>query len=136
MKRSPIRPKRKTPRRRESPRWTREEWAVANLALAIRAGDHCELCGKPLAGRAERAHRVRRRDGGDRLCNIVLLHPECHAFTHANPDDARAAGFLLRTTDDPLTIPVLWRGVLWCLLDDHGNREPVLIAPDHPRFIP
>lgn len=125
MKRSPIRRKRATPRRRDAPRWSAEDWAVANVALNLRSEGLCEMCGEQLLNRAERAHRIRRRDGGDRLANVLLLHPHCHAWTHAHPRDAMARGLILPTHADPLSVPVLYRGTTLVLLDDEGNRTPV-----------
>lgn len=127
MRRSHIRPKRPTPRRREAPRWTVEDWTAANELLLKRCGGLCEACGGQLAGRMERAHRVKRRDGGDRLCNILALHPECHGWTHANPTEARARGLILRTTDDPASVPVLWQGREWSALADDGSRASLAL---------
>lgn len=122
MKRTAIRRKRATPRRREAPRWDASDWEAANAVLMARCGGRCEKCGHHLAGRVERAHRVRRRDGGDRLSNILMLHPECHAATHASPLYWERFGFILPTHLDPLTTPVLWQGSAWSLLDDDGGR--------------
>lgn len=124
MRRSPIRSRRATPRRRTAPRWTPAEWEEGNAVLYARSGGCCEMCGKPLNGSAERAHRVRRRDGGDRLSNLLLLHPACHAWTHAHPLQSNARGYILPTHADPATTPVLWRGTELVLLDDDGGRTP------------
>lgn len=125
MKRSPIRPRRREPRRREAPRWTADEWAGIDMLLRARAGDRCEACGHPLRGRAERHHRQRRRDGGDRLANLLLLSPECHAWVTTHPDEARRRGLIVSAyEDDPAAVPVLHRGRVWVLLGDGGEKFP------------
>lgn len=131
MRRSPLRrtgrvkPRRDTPRRREAPRWTAEDWTLANIALNLRSGSRCECCGGRLyAGNIERHHRIRRRDGGDRLSNLLIIRRTCHQYWTEHPALARDRGIILLTTDDPETVPVLWRGREWSLLDDDGNRTP------------
>lgn len=124
MKRTRVRQRRTTPRRREAPRWSAEEWETANHQLMVRSGGCCEMCGDILEGHSERAHRVRRRDGGDRLANLLLLHPFCHAWTHAHPVEAGALGLILATHQDPAAVPVWHRATGWVLLDDNGNTIP------------
>lgn len=130
------RSKRETPRRREAPKWSAEEWEDANLLLMARAGDRCECCGAPLNGTAERHHRVRRRDGGDRLSNLLLLLPKCHAHWTREPTKAKARGIIVEPWRDSADVPVLWRGQVHALLDDDGTMERVLIPPEHPDFLP
>jgi hypothetical protein len=98
--------------------------------LFIRAAGRCEWCGNLLHDDAARHHRMRRRDGGDRFANVVLLHTACHRHVHANPIDARASGFIVPTSaGDVAAQPILIRGH-WRLLDDAGGSE---IAPtEHP----
>lgn len=108
------------------PRWTtREQWDAATLALLRRDGDVCRWCGEALAGRAERHHRQRRRVGGDRLANLLLLHPACHnggpGSVHGSPGAARERGFIVSAFGDPLVVPVLM-GTVWFALDDEGGR--------------
>ena len=121
LRRTGIRQRRATPRRREAPRWAAAEWEEATRTLYRRSGGRCECCGRPFTGDEERSHRVRRRDGGDRLSNILLLRRACHAHWTHNPSAARQAGVILRTTDDPLTTPVMLRGTEEVWLDDLGN---------------
>lgn len=122
-----VRRKRATPRRRTAPRWAIEDWAAANLILYGRANGCCEHCGRPLNGRAERHHRMRRRDGGDRLSNLLLLLPECHSWVTEHPTEAKANGWIVEVgIADPADVPVRLglSGALW-LLDDQGGRHVV-----------
>lgn len=129
MRRTRLRPKRPTPRRREAPRWTADEWFEANLLLQRRAGVVCECCHLRLGATYERHHRQRRRDGGDRLANLLILRPECHAYWTAHPAEAMARGIIVPTHADPAEIPVLWRSVEWSLLDDSGARSRLGLDP-------
>ena len=112
-------------------RWGRAEWEQATMDLLRRDGDCCPWCGKALQGQAERHHRQRRRDGGDHLANLVLLHPRCHnggpGSVHGGPDHARARGFIVSFAADPLTQPIQVQtrhGQAWYSLDDRGSRQP------------
>jgi hypothetical protein len=113
--------RRSTPRRRDAPRWTPPEWRDASMALLRRSGGRCECCGADLRGRAERSHRVRRRDGGDRLSNLLLVLPEHHVEFHHRPVWAKGQGFQLYPHDDPAARPVHYRGQRWVMLDDDGG---------------
>lgn len=128
LRRTAMRPKRATPRRREAPRWDPEGWEDANALLVLRAGARCECCGKPFAGAPddtpERHHRMRRRDGGDRLSNLLMLRRACHAYWTEHPAEAIGRGIIVPTYRDPATSPVLWRGTEWSVLTDDGERLP------------
>lgn len=124
MHRARIRPRRSSPRRRTAPKWTRVDWEAANPILMARCGGYCECCGLPLDGQVERAHRLKRRDGGDRLSNVLMLHPRCHAWTHAYPTQAGHLGLILRTHQDPTNVPVFVRAHRWVLLTDDGTTIP------------
>ena len=121
LPRSTINPRRATPRRREAPRWTPQDWQDANTVLMIRGNYRCDCCGVPLDGRVERHHRQRRRDGGDRLCNVLALLPACHRHWTEHSEQARASGLIVSMNADPLAVPVLWHGKVWKLLDDAGG---------------
>lgn len=105
--------------------FTPEEWDQATLLLWARCRDRCEACGQPLGGRMERHHRQRRAVGGDRLSNLVALHPQpgCHADVHAHPEKSRERGLIVSSyAPDPALVPlVLPDGTAW-LLDDEGGR--------------
>jgi len=58
-------------------------------------------------------HRIRRAQGNDHTVqNLVLLcggseADGCHQVVHANPDESKAGGWLLKGRMEPLAIPVL-----------------------------
>lgn len=135
MKRSPIRPKRATPRRREAPRWSWEEWETAGQILAIRCRGGCEKCGTTF-GPFERHHRKRRRDGGDRFSNIVLLCRNCHTWVTEHPAESRRAGWMVSVSRDPAVVPFLRVGNEWVLLDDDGGVSPLFDVSDAHDFAP
>jgi hypothetical protein len=70
----------------------------------------------------ERAHRQRRTVGGDRLANILMLCPMCHAWSHAHPTEAMERGLIVSAfAVDPADVPVTMPdGVFF--LDDMGAR--------------
>lgn len=124
MKRSPVKKKRSTPRRREAPREDATWWQWANTMLLIRSQGLCELCCDALGagpGPIERHHRLKRRDGGDRLSNLLYLHERCHQFVTEHPLESTPAGRIVRTGHDPANVPV-WINGHWWLLDDQGGR--------------
>ena len=124
-----IRPKRATPRRRTAPRWTAEQWEDATPVLLHRQGGRCARCGQPLTDRVERHHRQRREVGGDRYANLLALHPSCHAWAHAHPEEARANGWIVSAhAPDPATVAVYLPGLTgwaWWYLDDRGWQSPM-----------
>lgn len=91
--------------------------------LQARARGRCDCCGKPLDGRCERHHRMRRRDGGDRLSNLLVLRPECHHYWTAHPEEARERGLIVSALGglDPAAEPVLLHGLRRVLLGDGGE---------------
>jgi hypothetical protein len=97
------------------------EWERASTLLLARSRARCEVCGHTIGVGVERHHRQRRAVGGDRLANLLYLHRHCHAWVHAHPADARAAGWIVSAYGDPATTPVrLWSKAL-VLLDDSGG---------------
>lgn len=124
-----VKPYRDTPRRRETPRWDRAGWEAAGLRLSARSGDRCEICGTS-QGPFERHHRKRRRDGGDRLCNILLLCPRDHAFVTEHPANARKYGWIVSVNRDPGLVPVLYRRTDWRLLDDSGGMIDAFVVDE------
>jgi len=82
-------------------------------------------------------HRRRRSQGGqDSVENLVLLCGSgttgCHGWVHAHPADARTAGFLVASWDDPAPIPIRTpRG--WALIGetyewiDRKPAEPMTV---------
>lgn len=129
MKRTPIKPKRSTPRRREAPRWDPEDWAQGNLILMARAGYACERCGHDDKG-IERHHRKRRRDGGESFPNLTGLCPECHGWCHQHPALARKYGWIVSVSRDPVAVPMLWRSRRWVFLTEDGGMVDAFAVED------
>lgn len=129
-----IRPKRSNPRRRDAPRVaTHSEWDDFTMLLWARSRGLCERCGNRPP--TERHHRKRRREGGDRLANLLYLCTDCHRFITDNPESAtraRAQGYIVPAlgVSDPETYPVLQWGTTWVLLDDDGKA----VACDPPSW--
>lgn len=124
--RKQVRPKRAKPRRRDAPRFDRQEWDDASLKLFARSRGMCERCGNSLNGRGERHHRQRRRDGGDRLSNLLLICTDCHREITDKPESetrARALGYIVPALGiaEPDAYEVLLWGDTWVLLDDEGH---------------
>lgn len=87
----------------------------------------CQVCG---AIGSEIQHRVRRREGGHRLSNLIRVCSFDHRAIHANPGWALERGFTLSAVIDvdPSQSPVhTYRG--WALFDDEGGYR--VIAPRH-----
>lgn len=124
MKRSPIRSKRKTPRRRPALRWDAEDWQQGNLILMARADYACERCGHTDKG-IERHHRKRRRDGGESFPNLTALCVECHGWAHSHPALARKYGYIVSVNRNPVEVPMLWRSREWVYLDEDGGKHPL-----------
>ncbi len=91
--------------------------------LRMRDGVTCLLC---LRIATDAHHRMRRRDGGHVLSNLVRLCRHHHDWAHANPVAARAIGIIipaLRKPElDPAEVPVKTLQHGWCLFDDVGGR--------------
>jgi hypothetical protein len=123
---SRIRRRRATARRRGAPQEDAAWWEEATLLLLARSGHRCERCGQPLNGNLERHHRIRRRDGGDRLSNLLALHSRCHTYITEHPEEAKANGWIVSALSsiDPADAPVRIAGSLWYLRDD-GTKQPV-----------
>ena len=90
----------------------------------------CLNCGNSLeVVEGSRHHRQRRRVGGHTPQNIVLLCGSgttgCHGFMHANPAQARAAGYIVSALAaiDPVDVPVFTWPNGWVRLNDDGSFE-------------
>jgi len=84
-----------------------------------RENRQCLRCGA--AGR-EQHHRMRRREGGHAISNVILLCFRCHRWAHSRPVAARAEGFIIPTWEQRPTceIPVAaFYGAV--TLDDEGG---------------
>lgn len=132
MRRAPIKRKRANPRRRDAPRFERQQWDEASMKLFARSRGQCERCAERPP--AERHHRKRRRDGGDELANLLFLCKPCHDEITDQPESvtrARALGYIVPALGvaESLTYPVLLWGTTWVLLDNDGSA----VACDAPR---
>jgi|SRR5690606_17198746 len=91
-------------------------------AFINRRDPKCPRCGAP---GAELAHRMRRREGGHRKYGIIRLCRACHRWSHANPKQAEAQGYIVSAFSDPeemVNIPILTRWG-WRRLNDQGEWE-------------
>lgn len=128
MRRTPLRRKRPTPRRRSAPVWTAEEWERGTETMYLRQRGLCDWCGDPLGRSAVRHHRMRRRDGGDTFPNLVMLHDHCHKHIHLYPEDAKVRGFIVPTYESPEHTPLdvqqtTGQHAFWLTRD--GRRRPL-----------
>lgn len=85
----------------------------------------CQICG---AIGTEIQHRIRRREGGHRLSNLIRVCSTDHRALHANPAWALERGYTVSAVMDvdPSQIAVhSYRG--WVLYDDEGGYQ--VIAP-------
>lgn len=129
MKRSPL-PTRRAPLARSSwgrrpARRTSDETHARQL-VRQRSDGTCEGCG--LRPASEWSHRVSRAHSGPWSASngLYLCGPGgCHAAAHASPLWARERGWILRSTDNPLTVPAWHARHGWVLLDDAGGFAPV-----------
>jgi 5-methylcytosine-specific restriction endonuclease McrA len=104
------------------PRWSWQQWEEATIMLLGRDGDQCALCAQPLRGDADRHHRMRRKEGGDRLENLVLAHHRCHMAIHDRPEESRRRGLIVPTWGDLLVWPLHVKGIRWVRLTAEGTR--------------
>lgn len=81
----------------------------------------CEWCGG-YGQVIERHHRKRRRDGGDRLCNVIYLCRPHHQWVTEHPAEARKLGLIVSVYRDPADVPILYHRKDWMLLDDDGGK--------------
>lgn len=110
---------------------------AARETVKTRAFGRCERCS---AGSAtDIHHRMRRREGGHAVSNLVLLCRTCHEYCHKNPRIAQSEGFIIPANQFGVdsTAPVkTWRG--WACHDDEGNfthvtEHPIEGAPNREK---
>lgn len=75
-------------------------------------------------------HRLNRSQGGVYTPSAALWlcgsgTTGCHGWITNNPEVARENGWSVKSTDNPVDVPVLYRG-RWVLLDDEGGIFPAL----------
>lgn len=92
--------------------------------IVVRADRICEVCGLHLGTDAH--HRRPRGMGGTKRVETnqpsaaLWVCRDCHQRIEEHRTEALTYGWLVRQTDDPADIPVLYRGT-WVYLDDLGN---------------
>lgn len=84
---------------------------AARKAVKARDEGRCCRCGSVAT---DIHHRMRRREGGHGLWNLVSLCRADHSWAHANPGLARDDGYIISVHEkNPETIPLrLWTGDL------------------------
>lgn len=109
MKRSPIKARRATPRRRAAAADGHDRpWSEVRAILFDRSRGFCEVCDADLNRTGMDAHhRERRRTGPDCPCNALALCPDCHRLVHAQPLASRQNGHIV--TDTPWDTPARLR---------------------------
>jgi hypothetical protein len=79
--------------------------------LTIRSGGVCEpqIVGVCTQVATDRHHRMRRRDGGHAITNLLHCCRACHAWVHREPAASRVpgVGWIVSVFDDPATADVL-----------------------------
>jgi hypothetical protein len=102
-----------------------------------RAGGYCECCGGPCyVGDHAYHHRRPVGMGGSKspethsVPNVVLIcgrdnRSRCHGDVHQNPEQAYAAGWLVKKGAHPHRIPLLLHNGRTVLLDVNGSYVPI-----------
>lgn len=89
-------------------------------AVISRDFDRCVRCATQ---GTEIQHRMRRREGGHGLANLVRICRVCHEWVHRHPVEAHRLGLTVKTWEEPSEVPLLsWRG--WIYLRDDGFIAP------------
>jgi hypothetical protein len=92
--------------------------SAVRAAVDIRDRKTCLRCG---GGATAKHHRMRRREGGHGLWNVISLCDGCHRWAHANVTVARREGYIIPTfSQAPKEVPLraYWD---WVLLDEEGG---------------
>lgn len=100
---------------------------ATRAAVRRRDGGQCLRCGVP---GTEIQHRMRRREGGHALWNLVLMCHTCHQrWAHANPEAARETGWIISVHHtQPWSVP-LKTFFGWALLTEDGE---ITVLPNEP----
>lgn len=96
----------------------------SSVRAKVRARDRgqCLRCG---GDGTELQHRMRRREGGHHLWNLVTMCGTCHrGWAHANPEQARTFGWIISVHhDSPETVPLYTFWGEWVVLTADGRYE-------------
>jgi hypothetical protein len=86
----------------------------------------------PWGSGADLHHRQRRRGGDHSPANLVALHPACHTVApeavHQRPAWARERGLIVRSTEDPATVPLALPSGRRVLLGESYREVPPIAA--------
>jgi len=95
-----------------------------SVRIKVRERDRrqCLRCG---GTGTELQHRMRRREGGHHLWNLVTMCGPCHReWAHANPEEARRGGWIISVHHQaPETVPLLTFWGEWVTLSADGRLE-------------
>ena len=97
--------------------------AVRELVFQ-RSKGRCEACGKPLPESWDFSHRKSRGQGGEDTPQngMAICHYPCHMVDVENhPVLARQKGWRVRSTEEPLDIPILLYGTRKVFLTEDGG---------------
>ena len=78
-------------------------------SLYERSGGSCERCDKGFHARYMHIHHrlLRSRGGADDATNLVIICPSCHGWAHRNVAVATQQGWIVPSSADPASWPVL-----------------------------
>lgn len=86
-----------------------------------RSGGVCEVCQQARAVHLH--HRKLRRFDDHTASNLLYVCGNCHTMIHKRPEVSYTAGWLVRSTADPLTTRIAIDGA-WYFHDSDGKRRP------------
>ena len=91
-----------------------------------RAGDYCEVCGRPaLPSMALHHRKLRSRGGKDTPSNLIRIHHGCHNLRtdsiHLNPERASQKGWIVGSWQEPYDVPFSRPDGSIVLLQDDGT---------------
>jgi 5-methylcytosine-specific restriction endonuclease McrA len=105
---------------------------ATRIAIIMRDESCCVRCGVSLRVPLDYSihHRIPRgRGGSNRLSNLILLCGSattgCHSWIESHRGESYRQGWLVRTDEDPATVPVLYGGRGRVLLDNNGEWRKV-----------
>jgi len=99
--------------------------------VKARAGNYCEICGKPaLPSMALHHRKLKSRGGKDEVCNLLYLHHACHNLAtysvHNNIALATSKGWIVSSWDKPEETPVVLAGGNVVMLLNNGETATVM----------
>jgi 5-methylcytosine-specific restriction endonuclease McrA len=92
-----------------------QEFAEIRPRILARAQHECEVALPRCERRAVHVHhrKLRSQGGKNDSCNLIAACSPCHRDVHASPARAYAAGWMVRSTEDPALVPAqLARGLM------------------------